>query len=126
MCPALDARWRPVVVCGAIVLALGCGREGPRDAREAALRENLDTFRSTLDQYRGDKGRYPASLNDLVAEGYLRSIPVDPMTRSRESWRLVYEYPGTPGPGETSRFIVVDVRSGSDARARDGTLYRSW
>jgi len=90
------------------------------------LRENLQTFRSTLAQYRGDKGTYPASLNDLVREGYLRAIPVDPVTRSRETWRVTYEDPGTPGPGQSSRFVVVDVRSGGTGRARDGTAYSSW
>ena len=81
---------------GALLLAGGCRALSPRKAREAALRENLSTLRSTIRQYHGDKGIYPASLRDLVAEGYIRSIPVDPLTRSRESWRLTYQYPGTP------------------------------
>lgn len=83
-------------------------------------------MRSTLRQYRGDRRTYPASLRDLVADGYLRTIPVDPITRSRDTWRATYEYPGTPGPGQSARFVVVDVRSGSAERAIDGTPYSSW
>jgi general secretion pathway protein G len=83
-------------------------------------------MRSTLRQYRGDRRTYPASLRDLVADGYLRTIPVDPITRSRDTWRATYEYPGTPGPGQSARFVVVDVHSGSAERAIDGTPYSSW
>lgn len=126
MIPRFGARWALAVVCGAFLLAASCRGRSPQEAREAALRENLHVFRSTLAQYRGDKGTYPASLNDLVFEGYLRSIPFDPMTESRNTWRITYEYPGTPGPGQRSRFVVVDVRSGSQGRARDGTPYSSW
>lgn len=113
------------IVLGALLLA-DCRSRGPQDAREAALREDLQTFRSVLAQYRNDKGTYPASLADLVREGYLRTIPIDPMTRSRETWRVTHEYPGTPGPGQSSQFVVVDVRSGSRDRARDGRPYSTW
>ena len=89
------------------------------------LREDLSTLRSTLRQYYEDKGTYPASLKALIEEGYLRSIPIDPLTRTRETWRLTYEDPGTPRPGH-SRFVVVDVASGSRDRARDGTPYSTW
>ncbi len=124
--PRFGARWGPAVVCGAFLLAAACRNRSPRDASEVALRETLDVFRSTLDQYRGDKGTYPESLDDLVREGYLRSIPFDPMTRSRETWRITYAYPGTPAPWETPHFVVVRIRSGSEGRARDGTPYSSW
>jgi general secretion pathway protein G len=124
--PRCGARWGLAVVCGTFLLAAGCRDPSPQEARELALREALDTFRSTLDQYRGDKGTYPASLNDLVSQGYLRSIPRDPMTRSRETWRITYAYPGTPAPWETSHFVIVRIRSGAEGRARDGTAYSSW
>ena len=110
----------------ALLVVQGCLDRSPMRAREEALRQDLLVFRSTLEQYRSDKGTYPGSLNDLVTEGYLRSIPFDPMTRSRDTWRAIYEYPGTPGPGRSSRFVVVGVRSGSPGRARDGTLYGDW
>jgi general secretion pathway protein G len=124
--PRFGARSSPAVVCAAFLLAAGCRGGSAQEARELALREVLDTFRSTLDQYRGDKGTYPESLDDLVREGYLRSIPHDPITRSRDTWKITYEYPGTPGPWQTSSFVVVRIRSGAEGRARDGTAYSSW
>lgn len=88
-------------------------------AREAALRENLATMRDVIDKFYGDTGKYPASLNDLVAQRYLRKIPVDPMTESNQSWISLAPEDGAQGG-------VFDVRSGSQGRARDGTLYKDW
>ena len=105
-------------------------RDSPQRAREAALREDLYSFRSVIDQYHGDKGNYPADLQTLVTDGYLRKIPIDPMTKSAESWVLTYEelpqdqqaapadQPQQPG--------IIDVHSGSQAKALDGTLYKDW
>jgi len=105
-------------------------RDSPQRARESALREDLYAFRSVIDQYHGDKGNYPADLQTLVTEHYLRKIPFDPMTKSSESWVLTYEElpedqqtaPGDqpPQPG------IIDVHSGSQAKALDGTLYKDW
>ena len=105
-------------------------RDSPQRAREAALREDLYALRSVIDQYHGDKGNYPADLQTLVTDGYLRKIPIDPMTKSAQSWVVTYEElsqdqqtaPGDqpPQPG------VVDVHSGSMAKALDGTLYKDW
>lgn len=88
-------------------------------AREAALRENLATMRDVIDKFYGDTGKYPASLNDLVAQRYLRKIPVDPMTESNQSWISLAPEDGAQGG-------VFDVRSGSQGRARDGTFYKDW
>lgn len=88
-------------------------------AREAALRENLATMRDVIDKFYGDTGKYPASLNDLVTQRYLRKIPVDPMTESSQSWIPVAPEDGAQGS-------VFDVRSGSQGRARDGTFYKDW
>lgn len=112
-------------------VAIPALRDSPQRAREAALRENLFTFRSTIDQFHGDKGYYPPDLQALVAEGYLRSIPVDPMTKSRETWVVAHEElaPGEEGeapPEESVAPGVVDVHSGSTARALDGTYYKDW
>src|SRR5437667_10230659 len=67
-------------------VAIPALRDSPQRAREAALREDLFTLRSTIDQYHGDKGYYPPDLATLVSDGYLRQIPVDPMTKSRDTW----------------------------------------
>jgi general secretion pathway protein G len=93
-------------------------------AREAVLRQDLYTLRSLVDEFTVDKQRPPASLQDLVEGGYLRGgIPVDPITGSSESWRVDVE--DVPGPDQTQPG-VVDVHSGSDDTALDGTPYSSW
>ena len=57
-----------------------------RQAREAVLKEDLHVLRAAIDSYTADKQKAPQSLQDLVTDGYIRSIPVDPMTRSAETW----------------------------------------
>ncbi|NUT60850.1 prepilin-type N-terminal cleavage/methylation domain-containing protein [Herbaspirillum sp. C9C3] len=88
-------------------------------AREAALRENLATIRDVIDKFYGDTGKYPASLNDLVAQRYLRKIPIDPITETNQSWISI-------APEDVAQGAVFDVRSGSQGRARDGSLYKDW
>lgn len=92
-------------------------------AREAVLREDLFQFRDVIDQYYVDKGRYPPSLDDLVAEGYLRRIPVDPITGSAD-WEVVYEEVDLDDPGSLPG--IYDVRSGARRTALDGTSYSEW
>jgi general secretion pathway protein G len=93
-------------------------------AREAVLRQDLYTLRSLIDEFTVDKQHPPASLQELVEAGYLRGgIPVDPITGSGESWRVDIE--DVPGPDQTQPG-VVDVHSGSDENALDGTPYSSW
>jgi len=97
------------------------------NARETVLRENLTVFRKLIDQYYQDKGKYPASLQALVQDGYLRTMPMDPVTKSSETWVEVRE---TPSPDEyvlPDSLGVIDVKSGSDMKSPiDGTLYSSW
>ena len=104
----------------------------PQRAREAALRENLFTFRSCIDQYKADKGRYPESLEVLVQEKYIRKIPIDPMTKSSDTWEIVYDEPDSAdassdaGNAEQSPGII-DVKSGSkDVSPFDNTPYNTW
>ncbi len=86
-------------------------------AREAALRQDLFTMRDVLDQYRADKGRYPDGLGEVVSEGYLRTLPVDPFTRSSSTWQAIME------PTEGG---VFDVYSGSDLVGSNGAPYNQW
>jgi len=72
-------------------------KNSPDKAREAVLKTDLHVMREAIDQYFADKARYPASLDALVEEGYLRSLPVDPFTKDSTSWRLVQA--GEAGPG---------------------------
>jgi general secretion pathway protein G len=94
-------------------------------AREAVLRDDLYTMRSLIDQFTIDKNRPPQTLDELVDEHYLRGgIPVDPITRSNQTWQTVNEdvaiSPQQSLPG------IVDVHSGSDDISLDGTPYSSW
>ena len=89
-------------------------------AKESVLKSNLFTLRSVIDQYTYDKENPPQALDDLVTEGYLRRIPVDPFTASSDSWEVVTDI----GPSGESG--VFDIRSGSDRTSLDGSHYDEW
>lgn len=93
-------------------------------ARETVLRNNLFTLRSVIDQYTLDKQKAPQSLQDLVSAGYLRELPRDPITNSTESWQVVQE--DTLAAIDQTQPGIVDVHSGADGTASDGTAYSSW
>jgi general secretion pathway protein G len=124
-------------------IAIPALRDSPQRAREAALREDLFTLRSTIDSYHGDKGYYPPDLATLVSDGYMRQIPVDPMTKSRDTWVVEMEQletgdestsatgggiggTGATAPPEPTTPGIIDVHSGSDAKALDGSVYKEW
>ena len=92
-------------------------------ARESVLRSNLSTLRNVISQYTLDKQKAPQSLDDLVTAGYLRQIPLDPMTREA-NWEVVEEdvlmAVDQQDPG------INDVHSASNGTASDGTAYSSW
>jgi general secretion pathway protein G len=109
-------------------------KDMPMRANEVVLKNNLHTIRDVLDQYYGDKGRYPASLEALVKEGYFRAIPMDPITKSNATWVLVREEPDPDHPapeGDSSDNPdnlpgIVDVHSGSPRTSFAGTPYAEW
>ena len=93
-------------------------------AREATLKEDLFRMRDAIDQYYADKGKYPATLDALVSDGYVRKLPEDPFTHSSTSWQAV---PAEPDPNNPAAEAgVFDVKSGSDETALDGTRYSEW
>src|SRR5437870_1726633 len=93
-------------------------------AKEAVLKDDLFKMKEAIDQYYADKNQYPATLEDLVSSGYLRSIPNDPMTGSATTWLTI---PAEPDPNNPiSIGGVYDVKSGSDATAMDGSKYADW
>jgi general secretion pathway protein G len=93
-------------------------------AREATLKEDLFRMRDSIDQYYADKGQYPQSLDTLVTDGYLRSVPKDPFTNSADTWQQI---PSEPDPNNpTAQPGIYDVKSGSDATALDGSKYSDW
>lgn len=107
-----------------ISMAVPSYQQHVRRAREAVLREDLYQMRNAIDQYSLDKLRAPQSLDDLVSAGYLREVPVDPFTSSRDTWLVVQEDvllsvdQNQPG--------ITDVRSGSSLSSSDGSPYSSW
>ena len=92
-------------------------------ARESVLRSNLSTLRSVISQYTLDKQKAPQSLDDIVTAGYLRQIPMGPMTK-QTNWEVVQEdlllAVDQQDPG------ITDVHSASTANATDGTAYNTW
>lgn len=109
-------------------IAVPALRDSPKRAREATLRGDLFTFRSVIDQYKGDKGNYPVDLEVLIKDGYMRKIPLDPMTKAAD-WVLVMEEetPAQPDdPNVQPAPGVIDVHSASKEKALDGTLYSEW
>lgn len=93
-------------------------------AKESVLKNNLFSIRNVIDEYTFDKQKAPQSLQDLVTEGYLRQVPIDPMTGSAETWKIIMEDAMTSvnqtEPG------IYDVRSGSDKVSLEGTPYSEW
>jgi general secretion pathway protein G len=112
-------------------IAMPALKNVPLRAKESVLKTNLRTLRDVIDQHYGDKGRYPASLEALVEQGYLRKIPVDPITQSNETWVPVFEEldpenPPTETEGGDAEPGIVDVHSGSPLLSLDGTPYKDW
>jgi general secretion pathway protein G len=93
-------------------------------AKEAVLRNDLFTLRSSIDQYTLDKQKAPQSLQDLVTAGYIKSLPKDPITNSAETW--VPEQEDSLMAIDQSAPGLVDVHSGSSAISSDGTAYNTW
>jgi general secretion pathway protein G len=88
-------------------------------SKETVLRRDLSTIRESIDRYYGDLGQYPDALAALVDKHYIRSVPVDPFTKSAETWLVVQsEDPDHPG--------VRDLHSGSPDSAADGSPFVSW
>jgi general secretion pathway protein G len=93
-------------------------------SKESVLKNNLFTLRTVIDNYTYDKQKAPQTLQDLVSEGYLRDIPVDPMTSSNQTWQIIME--DASQSVAQSEPGIFDVRSGSDKMGRDGTPYSEW
>jgi general secretion pathway protein G len=93
-------------------------------AEEAALKENLFRMRDAIDQFYADKNKYPNDISELVSEGYIREVPTDPMTRSKDTWQTTQAEPDANNPA--SSVGIYDVKSGSDRTALDGTRYADW
>jgi len=93
-------------------------------SKESVLKNNLFTLRTVIDNYTYDKKKAPQTLQDLVSEGYLREVPVDPMTGSSDSWRTIME--DASSSVDQSEPGIWDVKSGSSRTGLDGTPYSDW
>ena len=117
-----------MVVMALIVILAGIGlalyTNSLTRAKEAVLKEDLFRMRDAIDQYYADKNKYPASLDALVSDKYLRAIPVDPIHELGRHWQTTMSEPepanAAAEPG------VFDVKSGSERTAIDGTRYADW
>jgi general secretion pathway protein G len=90
--------------------------------REAVLRDDLVKMRSLIDQYAADKGKLPPSLDELVAGGYMREIPVDPITNAKD-WSVTIGDDPNSSQGEQG---VTDIHSSSNDVSSEGTPYSEW
>ena len=107
-----------------VTVAVGQYQSSIVKAKEAVLRENLWVMRSVINQYFADKGRYPPDLYALVEDRYLQDIPMDPITRSTETWIPV---PGEIDEGDISTEPgIADVHSGAQGVSLDGSSYAEW
>jgi general secretion pathway protein G len=95
-----------------------------RHAREAVLKEDLHILRSAIDSYTMDKQKAPQALDDLVQEGYLKTIPEDPMTRSTSTW--VTDSSDAMHSLDQTDPGIDDVHSGSQESGSDGQPYSTW
>lgn len=88
-------------------------------AKDATLKQDLNTLRESIDKYYGDNGKYPNTLDDLVDRKYIRKLPIDPITEKTDTW--IFTPPEPPLEGD-----IYDIHSGSKALAKDGTRYEDW
>ena len=99
-------------------------RNSIQASKEAVLHTDLFRMRDAIDQYYADKNQYPSTLDTLVTDGYMRQVPEDPFTKSKDSWTT------EPAPSDpnnpTAEPGVYNIHSGSDGTAIDGTKYAEW
>jgi general secretion pathway protein G len=93
-------------------------------SKEAVLKEDLFRMRDAMDQYYADKNKWPSDLADLVSSGYIREIPNDPITGSKDTWQTKAAEPDPNNPASAGG--IDSVFSGSEATALDGTRYADW
>jgi general secretion pathway protein G len=111
------------VIATLVAVAVPIYQKSVIRAKESVLRQNLFSMRTVIDEYTYDKAKAPQALEDLVKEGYLRQVPVDPMTGNAD-WEVVMEDSVTSvnqtEPG------IFDVKSKSDRKSLEGSPYNEW
>lgn len=87
-------------------------------SKETVLQEDLKVMRLSIDQFYADKGRYPNTLDELVENKYLRTIPADPITESASTWILI-------APANAKLGAISDIKSGAPGSDSQGRPYES-
>ena len=117
-----------LVVMTLIVVLASMGmtqyRNSVTRAEEAVLKEDLFRMNDAIDQYYADKNKWPSDLAELSSAGYIREIPIDPMTKAKDTWTTTQAEPDPNNPA--SQVGIYSVKSGSDRTALDGTRYADW
>ena len=108
------------IIASLLTIALPRYFHSVERSREAVLRQDLQIMRDAIDKFLADRGRYPATLEELAEKRYLRKVPPDPITDSATTWQAVPPPEGRLGDG------VYDVRSGAPGQSLDGGPYDSW
>jgi general secretion pathway protein G len=113
-----------IIIATLAAMAIPAYTRNVQAAREAVLREDLQVMRTAIGSYTVDKQKAPQSLDDLVTSGYLKVIPVDPVTRRTDTWTTTQsDMMSTIDQTESG---IDDVHTSSQALATDGTIYSSW
>ena len=99
-------------------------RRHTKAAKESVLKEDLFQLNHALEQHKADRGRYPSSVAALREQGYLRDIPADPMTGSKDTWVTELEPPDPDNPDADSG--IFRIRSGSSDVGENGIPYNEW
>jgi general secretion pathway protein G len=119
-----------IIVITLIGILVGLGlpqfKNATKRTREAALKENLFQLRKLINQYLVDKGKYPQSHQTLVDEEYLYRIPVDPMTKSTDTWIEIPQVMTMEEMAAGTMPGIMDVQSSSDETSTEGTAYNTW
>jgi general secretion pathway protein G len=118
-----------MLVCAIILILAGMAAvrydKSVERAKEAALHHDLSVMRDAIEQYTLDKEQAPQSLDDLVSAGYLREIPVDPVTGAKD-W-VTESSDVLLSPDEESGSGISDVHSPSDKQSTvEGSAYSTW
>ncbi len=106
-----------------LAVALPMYQKSLRRTKEAVLKNNLFTLRTVIDEYTFDKKKAPQTLQDLVDQGYLRQVPIDPIT-GNDQWRIVME--DAYSMVDQTQAGIFNVCSTSDQRSLEGTPYSQW
>jgi general secretion pathway protein G len=114
-----------VVVMAIITVLASLATVGARNAvtlaKETTLKEDLFRMRDAIDQYYADKGKYPADLQALVTDQYMREVPVDPISRSRDTWQTIPAEPDPSNPNADPG--IFNVKSGAEGTSLQGPAY---